>query len=292
MRLTGARPLRRIAWRMLFLAGLMPFGWVAGGMAATSQAPEAKPVLAVCADPSNLPYSNDRMEGFENRIASLLAADLGAELRYRWNMQRRGFFRRTLMAGACDVVISVPAALSIVATTRPYFTSSYVFVTRSRDGLHLASFDDPALRTARIGLHMLGADGANPQPAMALASRGITGRIVGFPMWAGDEVPNPQGKIIEAVASGEIDVAIVWGPFAGFFAKPYGDALRIDPVPPDPRLAGIPFTYAMAIGVRKSDTVLRDRLQAALDRHQPEIDAILRDYGIPLAPPAAGAAGP
>ncbi|MEJ0048629.1 MAG: quinoprotein dehydrogenase-associated putative ABC transporter substrate-binding protein [Rhodospirillales bacterium] len=227
--------------------------------------------------------------GFENRIASLLASDLHAELRYTWNQQRRSFFRRTLLAGACDAVISVPAALPIVSATAPYFTSAYVFVTRRRDGHPIASFDDPFLRTARIGLQLVGADGANTPPAMALARRGITQRITGFPMWADAGVANPQGRIIDAVASGQIDVAIVWGPFGGYFAKPYADALRLDPIVSDPALPALAFTYAMAIGVRKTDPEMRDRLQGALNRHRGEIDAILRLYGIPLVPTAPAA---
>ncbi len=253
--------------------------------AAADAAP--KPALVVCADPSNLPYSDARRNGFENRIARLLAADLHETLRYVWSVQRRSFFRRTLLAGRCDVVISVPASLGIVETTRPYFTSSYVFVTRRGGRFNVASFDDPLLATARIGLQLLGAEGANPPPAIALASRGVTARIAGFPMWAGEGVANPQGKIIDAVADGRIDVAIVWGPFAGYFAKPYGDALRIVPITADPKMPDLPFMYAMAVGVRKADTALRDSLQAALDRRQPEIAAILRDYGVPLITPAS-----
>jgi mxaJ protein len=246
--------------------------------------------LEVCADPTNLPYSNDHEQGFENAIAKVIGADMHLGVHTVWNMQRRSFFRHTLLAGICDVVISVPSSLPIVATTRPYFTSSYVFVTRRRDDLHLTSFDDPRLRDARIGLQLLGADGANPPPAMALARRGITDHVTGFAMWANDDVADPQGQIVGAVASGQIDVAIIWGPFGGYFAKPFGDALRVDPITVDPRSPGLAFTYAMSVGVRKTDTALRDRVQVALDRHRPEIDAILRGFGIPLVTPAASTA--
>jgi mxaJ protein len=250
--------------------------------AAMAEDPGAKPVLAVCADPSNLPYSNSREEGFENRIARLLADDMQAELRYTWSMQRRSFFRRTLLAGACDVVISVPTTLAIVAGTRPYFTSSYVFVTRVAETAHPTSLDDAYLRDTRIGLQLIGAEGINTPPAMALARRGISQHITGFPMWADDEEANPQGRIIDAVAQSTIDVALVWGPFAGCFAKPYGAALRIDPINAGEDTPDLTFTFPMAIGVRKADTALRDRLQDALDRHHAEIDSILRSYGVPL----------
>ncbi len=267
----------RVAMAALLAAGC-------GSAAAAPPADPGHPVLSVCADPNNLPYSNQKQEGFENRIASLLAADAGAELRYTWNEQRKTFFRRTLLAHACDVVISVPTALPIVATTRPYFTSTYVAVTRRAGTLHFTSFDDPALQTAHIGVQLLGVEGTNTPPAMSLGARGVNHHIVGFPMWAEGET-NPQGKIVDAVQTGAIDVAFVWGPFGGYFAKPYGASLAVTPVAGDPKDPASKFTFAMSIGVRKDDIALRDRLQSALDRHQTEIAAILRDYAIPLAPP-------
>jgi quinoprotein dehydrogenase-associated probable ABC transporter substrate-binding protein len=252
---------------------------------ACAAAPEPKPVLAVCADPSNLPYSNDKLEGFENKIAAVLANDMHADLRYAWNQERRSFLRRTLFAGRCDVVISLPAALTSVATTRPYFVSSYVAITRSKDARHFAGFTDPALKDARIGLQLLGAEGANTPPAMELARSGYTAHITGFPMWADDDVANPQGRIVDAVASNDIDVAYVWGPFGYYFAKPHGAALQVEPIGADPKWPELAFSYPMAAGVRKNDTALRDRLQAALDRHKPEIDAILQQYGMPAPAP-------
>lgn len=239
-------------------------------------------VLAVCADPSNLPYSNDRQEGYENRIAALIATDLNATLRYTWNMPRRSFLRRTLNAGACDVVLGLPQGLQGVLQTRPYYASSYVFVTARRRGLQLTGFDDPALRGLRIGLQAVGAEGANTPPASALARRGIVERIVGFPVWGGANDDDAQAHIVDAVASGEVDVAIVWGPFAGYYARRHGDALDITPVEADPQQPALALRYAMAVGVRRGEEALRDELQQALDRHRGEIDAILHDYGIPL----------
>jgi quinoprotein dehydrogenase-associated probable ABC transporter substrate-binding protein len=261
---------------------------VAAPAAAASPAavapPPAIPVLAVCADPSNLPYSNDRQEGFENRIARLLATDLHADLRYTWYREHSSFFRRTLLAGVCDVVISVPASLPNVAVTRPYFTSSYVAVTRARDGRHFVTFDDPWLRDARIGVQQVGAEGYTTPPAMSLTARGIDEHLVFYPMWAADDVSNPQGKIIDAVADGSIDVALVWGPFAGYFAKAHPGALRIEPITGDTKRPDAKFAFPMAAAVRKADTGLRDVLQAAIDRHQTEIAAIVADYAIPTAP--------
>ena len=270
--------------------------WLAAvGLAALLARPaaaDAPPALVVCADPANLPYSNQAQEGFENKIAALLAADLQAELPYFWFSQHKSFFRRTLLDGLCDAVISVPVGLPVVAATRPYFTSSYVAVTRADDPRRFTSFDDPWLREARVGLQLVGNEGATTPPAIALADRGIHGHITAFPMWAGAEEANPQGRIVDAVADGSIDVAFVWGPFAGYFARAHGAGLRIEPVTGDPQAPDLVFVFPMALGVRKADTALRDRLQAAMDRHPAELAAILRDYGVPTLPVTADAARP
>ncbi len=248
--------------------------------------PAAKPELAVCADPNSLPYASDQQPGFENKIAELLAADQHATLRYAWFAPIRGFLRNTLLAGACDVVIGMPAALQgpPVAMTRPYYAASYVAVTRTNDPRHFTSFDDTWLKSANIGVMLLGDDQAITPPQVSLSNRGITQHMTGFPMRVGGNVSNPQARIMEAVAKGKIDVAFVWGPLAGYFAKQYGGALRLEPVTADAKNPQYQFVYAMAMGVRKTDTALRDRLQSTIDRHQTEIAAILDDYGIPTVP--------
>jgi mxaJ protein len=252
--------------------------------------------LAVCADPANLPYSNERQEGFENRIASLIAADLHTTLRYTWNVQRRSFLRRTLRAGECDVVIGLPVGLQGVAQTRPYYASTYVFVTARQRGLQQAlqaqGFDAPVLRTLKIGVQALGAEGANTPPAGALARRGIVDQVVGFPMWGEENDETPQARIVDAVDSGEIDVAVVWGPFAGYFARRHGEALQVTPATADPEQPALAFRYEMTLGVRRGDDALLAELQQALDRRGPEIRAILNEYGIPqvaMGTPAAPA---
>ena len=140
-------------------------------------------VLRVCADPAGLPYSNDKREGFENRIAEVLAKEMGARLEYTWWAQRRGFFKNTLNAGTCDVVLGVPVGLDMVRTTRPYYRSTFAFVARSdRPLADLRSIDDARLRTLRIGVPLAGDDGANPAPVHALARRGIHQSLRGFPL--------------------------------------------------------------------------------------------------------------
>jgi mxaJ protein len=281
--------LRRRARRVRHGTANMRAGLVLLAMAATGVASAADlspsdemPELRVCADPSNLPYSNDRGEGFENRIAEIVAEELHARVSYTWNMQRRGFVRRTLNAQRCDLLLDVPAGLEGVKALAPLWTSSYVFVTRRDARVRPHQLDDPVLRTMRIGLQALGAEGANTPPAASLALRGLADRVVGFPMWDTADVESPVAAMIDAVAQGRIDTAIVWGPFAGYFGRRYGNRLEITPVTSDPRLPALAFTYAMAPGVRRADDTFAARVQAAVNHRAADIRAVLEDYGVPL----------
>jgi len=246
--------------------------------------------LRVCADPDNLPYSNQKRQGFENKPVELVAKDLHAKVKYAWVRQRRALVRRTLTANACDILPGIPEGLEKTLTTKPYYRSTYVFVYRKSDDLHLRSFDDPALRRLRIGLHEIGSQGSNPPPSYALVRRGILDNVVGFTMWDVDSVKNPQGRIIEAVAKGDIDVAIVWGPFGGYFAKGQKTDLDVVPVSPAIEPPGIPFTFAIAMGVRPGETALKTELEGVLDRRRKDIQKILEAYGIPTLPTDAEAA--
>jgi mxaJ protein len=242
----------------------------------------ARRELRVCAEPDNLPFSNQKLEGFENKLAELIAADLDATVTYAWFRQRRGFIRRTLQAKACDLVPGISSDAERVLTTKPYYRSTYVFVQRKSDNPQLRSFDDPVLRQRKIGLHAIGEDGANPPPAHALARRGIVNNVSGFRMWDVDTVENPQGRIIEAVARGEIDVAIVWGPFGGYFAKRQQADLNVVPVSPVVEPSGMPFAYDISMAVRPEDREFRAELDRVLDRRQQDVQKILEDYGIPV----------
>lgn len=244
--------------------------------------------LRVCADPNNLPFSNDKLEGFENRLADLIAADLHAQLRYSWFRQRRGLVRRTLNANACDVLTAMPTDADMVLATKPYYRSTYVFVYRTSDHLQLRSFDDPVLRRLKIGLQAIGEDGANPPPAHALARRGMVTNVVGFKMWDVDAVENPQGRIIDAVAAHDIDVAIVWGPLGGYFAKRQKTELTVVPVSPAIEPPGIPFVYDISMAVREGNAALKSELDAVLDRRRQEIRKILDEYRVPLVSSDAG----
>jgi mxaJ protein len=244
-------------------------------------------VLRVCADPNNLPFSNQRGEGFENRLADLVAREFGAKIHYTWWAQRRGFVRNTMRQGLCDLIIGVPAGYDPVLTTRPYYRSTYVFVSRRDQALALTSLDDPRLSNLKIGVHLMGDDGANAPPAHALSRRGIITNVVGYTIYGDYREPNPPARLIDAVANGAIDVALAWGPLAGYFSPRQPVPLEFSAISPAADPTGLRFAFGIAMGVRKEDVGLRDELNRLLDRHRAEIQKILEDYRVPQVTEAA-----
>jgi len=186
-----------------------------------------------------------------------------------------------LKSGICDLVIGVPAGFEMALTTSPYYRSSYVFVTRKDRKLNLASFDDSRLRNLKIGVQMVGDDFSNSPPAHALSDRGIVTNVKGFTLYGDYAQPNPPARIMEAVERGDIDVAVVWGPLAGYFAKQAHAHLEIVPVSPQVDKAFLPFVFDIAMGVRRGDNDLRDRVEQVMEKRRGEIDQILSDYGVP-----------
>jgi mxaJ protein len=258
---------------------------LAAGTAAAYQAPQHPPrELRVCADPNNLPFTNRRGEGFENRIAELVARDLHARLTYTWWAQRRGFFRNTLNASLCDVVMGVPSDLDMVRPTAPYYRSSYVFVTRRDRNRRVTSLDDTVLRRVRIGVQLIGNDYMNTPPAHALSRRGIVRNVVGYTVYGDYSKPNPPARILDALARGEVDVAIVWGPLGGYFATRERTPLVVTPVSPEMEPPGIPLAYNISMGVRKADDSLRRELDRVIVRRRVEINRILEAFGVPRRP--------
>ncbi len=243
-------------------------------------AAEAQNVIRVCADPNNMPFSNQRQEGFENKLAELLAADLGEKLEYTWWSERGSLVKNTLNAGRCDVLMGVPSSLDDVTTTNPYYRSTYVFVSQAGRNLHVTSLADPRLSDWKIGLHVVGENLA--PPAFALANRGITKNVVGYSLFGAYGEENPPRKLIDAVERGDVDVAIVWGPFAGYFAKFAKTPLDVTPVMPAV-FFGIPFSYDISLAVKKGDATLQNALNAALARESASIHSLLNQYGVPIA---------
>jgi mxaJ protein len=243
----------------------------------------AENVLRVCADPDNLPFSNARQAGFENKIAELIARELGDSVRYTWWPQRRGFVRNTLRARHCDIVMGAPAGYELVSSTKPYYRSTYAIVTRADRKLNIKSLDDPKLRQLKIGVNLIGEDYTNPPPAHALGARGVQVAKGYDTFYTLEKRPD---DIIDAVATGEIDVAIVWGPLAGYFVKKSPVPLTLTPLPATDR-SGLPFAFDMALGVRRQDKEFKAQVEEVLERKRPEIEKILRAYNVPTLPVTA-----
>jgi quinoprotein dehydrogenase-associated probable ABC transporter substrate-binding protein len=280
---------RKLVLSVGILLGIASLAAVRGALRADSQDPK---LLRVCADPDNLPFSNERQEGFENKIAQFLAQEMGATLKYTWWPQRRGFLRNTISAKACDVLIGVPKEYDPVFTTRPYYRSTYVLVYRQDRERGIRSLDDTALKHLKIGVNLIGDDYQNPPPAQALAARGVVGNLVGFGTFYSAE-QRPEA-IIHAVARGDVDIAIVWGPLGGYFAPRESVALAVVPLPDSvDRTTSLPMAFDIAMGVRRADrAALGQQLNDIIASRQAEIARILEEYHVPtlrLAPAATPA---
>lgn len=239
--------------------------------------------LRVCADPNSMPYSNEREEGFENRIARMVAEEMGASLTYVWWPQRRGFVRNTLREGLCDVVMGMPSSMEMALATEPYYRSTYVFLSRRDRAIEIDGLDDPILHELRVGLHLIGDDYSNSPAAASLAQRGMVENLIGYSVYGDYGEPNPPARLVSAVASGEVDVAIIWGPIAGYFAGQDSVPMVMTPVTPQVDLPFIPYVYDISAAVERSDTTLMEEVQDALAVRRAEIAALLEEYAVPLA---------
>jgi mxaJ protein len=249
--------------------------------AAFAQAPpDAPKPLRVCADPDNLPFSNMEGEGLENQIATVIADDLGMKVTYFYWPHRRGFMRNTIKANECDVLMGIPQGMDGFLVTKPYYRSSYQFVSRVDKDLDITSLDDPRLRNLRIGVHTIGYDYNNSPAARSLGARKIVG-LTGFSTFYTEE--NRPNAIIEALADDKIDVAIVWGPIAGYFAKQSPVPLSLSPLPDVDESTRTPYAYEVVVGVRKSEKDLRARIDESLERKKADIDRILAEFNVPIA---------
>jgi mxaJ protein len=279
--------------RRSFVRHLTALAVAAIGLAALIGAPawaaDRKP-LRVCADPDNLPFSNSKGQGFENRLAEYVAGQFGDRLSYTWWPWQRGRPRRALQAGLCDVLIGVPSEIKGVAATRPYYWSSYVFVSRADRHLDVSSIKDDRLKSLRIGVEQIHGNRFYTPPAHKLAAAGLASHLVAYPI--DGTGADRRGRIIADVARGKIDVAAVWGPVGGYFARHSPVPLRITPIADYemfstrlPHFGLVAFQYDIAMGVRPGDEALRRMLDRIIADRQPQITALLRSFGVPLINP-------
>ncbi len=262
------------AWASLLAAAAAVMALAAP---ARAQLPDlVSPTLfRVCADPANLPFSDEAGEGFENKIAELFAERLGRELQYTWYPMSTGFVRRTLMANLCDVIPGYAQGDELVLNTNHYYTSIYVLIVPAQGDLaDVTTLADPRLVGRRIGVV------AGTPPASHLARHGLLKTVVGYHLVVDTRFEHPNVDMIADLLAGKLDAAVFWGPAGGPLAKAEGDALVVTPLlheqgPPN-------LFYRITMGVRPGEDVWKRQLNSLIRELQPEIDAILRAYGVPL----------
>lgn len=229
--------------------------------------------LRVCADPNNLPYSNQAGEGFENRIAELIARELGVPVHYTWYPQSTGFIRQTLWAKRCDVIIGIPTPHDMVQNTNPYYRSGYVMVYRPDKGITAKSMADPQLKQKKFGVV------AGTPPASLLAMYGLLDRLHSYHLTVDTRFESPAKDMMNDLDTGNIDVALLWGPIAGFYAKNHNPAYAIVPIPDT---AGAPrLQYSFSMGIRHNEPNWKHRLNELINSKKAAIDAVLISYGVP-----------
>lgn len=242
--------------------------------AATTHEVRNSEFLTVCGDPNHLPYSNKQLQGFENQIAQLIAKDLNRTLRYRWWPQSLGFVRNTLQVRLCDLVMGITSVNELLQNTNPYYRSVYTLVYRQDAGLAIHSLKDPALRQLRLGVV------AGTPPATLLAKYNLMGQVRPYLRTVDTRHFSPASQAVEDVAKGEIDVAVVWGPIAGYVSRQQKTALSIVPLPP--KEDSIPLAFNVSMGIRRREALWKHQLNEELEKLAPQIEEILVKYGIPL----------
>ena len=231
--------------------------------------------LRVCADPHNLPFSNDKGEGFENKLVELLAQKLGRKLAYTWYPQSVGFVRNTLGARRCDVIPGFPQGDELVQSTNPYYRTVYAFVVRPSDGLDdLDTLVDPRLKARRIGVV------AGTPPATYLSLNGLMDRVKPYPLVVDTRVESSATAMMEDLASHQIDVAILWGPMAGYHARLANPPMRVTLLTKDS--GGPQLAFRIGMGVRATDQNWKRLLNRLLAENRADINRLLLGFGVPL----------
>ena len=246
-------------------------------------------VLRVCADPRNMPFSDEKGEGFENKLAELVAQKLGKSLAYTWYPQAPGFVRNTLGAYKCDVIMGYPQGNDIVQSTNPYYRTAYALVSRPGTGFdEVDTLEDARLKGKHIGIV------AGTPPATLLAVNGLMANAKPYPLVIDTRFDSSAAAMMKDLAAGDIDVAVLWGPMAGYYSKQATPPMKVVPLTKEksgPRLA-----YYITMGVRGADQEWKRQLNRLIAENQPAINAILAGFGVPLlddkGQPIGGAAAP
>ncbi len=262
--------------RHYWLAALLGAGIVCSGQRAASQTPDIadRSALKVCADPNDLPFSNQKEEGFENKIAESMGGALGLKVEYTWFPQIIGFVRNTLQAYRCDLVMGTVAGDEIMQTTNPYYFTTYVMVYRSDKRLGIEGVQDPRLASLRLGVVS-----ATP-PSDLLVRHDLMAHTKPYQLTVDTRVDSPTHQMIQDIINGTIDVGFLWGPIAGYYKKHDKLSLTLVPLADEP---GAPrMKYHIAMGVRANEPEWRRKINAVILKQEPQITAILRDYGVPL----------
>jgi quinoprotein dehydrogenase-associated probable ABC transporter substrate-binding protein len=230
--------------------------------------------LHVCADPNNLPFSNEKGEGFENRIAQVIGDELKLPVSYVFFPQVIGFVRNTLRARTCDLIMGTAAGDDIVQTTSPYYYSTYVAVYLRDKDFQFTDLNDPRLKTMRIGIIS-----ATP-PSDLLIRHDLMENAKPYALMVDTRYDSPTREMVDDIQSGAVDIGLLWGPIAGYYAKEAKQPLAMVPVPNE---EGAPrMDYHIAMGVRNNEPEWRRHINAAIAKRHAELTAILRDYGVPL----------
>jgi quinoprotein dehydrogenase-associated probable ABC transporter substrate-binding protein len=230
--------------------------------------------LKVCADPNNLPFSDEKKEGFENKIAELLGSDLGLSVNYTWFPQIIGFVRNTLRTHLCDLVMGTVAGDEIMQTSNPYYFTTYVMFYRSDRKLDFEGPQDPKLANLRVGVV-----GGTP-PADLLVRYDLMSHVKPYALTVDTRAESPTHQMVQDVVDRTIDVGFVWGPIAGYYRKRDDLPLTLVPLKDEPGAARM--EYHIAMGLRANEPEWRRRINTVILRRESEITAILRDYGVPL----------
>lgn len=253
------------------LAASTVLGGVA--LAATMEAVD-RSSLRVCADPANLPFSNQAGEGFENEIAGLLAKELDVPVKYTWFPQTTGFIRNTIQARRCDLIIGISLGFELIQNTNPYYHSAYALIYREDSGISVISLKDPALKALTLGVV------AGTPPANLIAKYGLLGKTRPYQLFADTRYHKPGKRMVDDIAAGEIDIGVLWGPIAGYYAGQHNPKLKVVPLANEPGETKMDFRITM--GVRFNEPEWKREINALIRKKQPEIDAILLRFGVPL----------